>query len=72
MKLPKLKYSQELLFLALAILFLLIIVAFVSWNLTFLVSRLDAIVSSEDSRPTETTRFNFEEFEKMNLLKPKE
>lgn len=55
-----------------AILLLLILAAFVSWNLSFLVSRLNAIVKPENSRPPETTRFNIEEFEKLGLLKPKE
>lgn len=71
MKFPNLRYSKEFIFLAMAILLLLILIVFISWNLSFVVSRLNIVLDTESLRSSETTRFNLEEFEKLGLTERK-
>ncbi|OGG43844.1 hypothetical protein A3G50_03015 [Candidatus Jorgensenbacteria bacterium RIFCSPLOWO2_12_FULL_42_11] len=63
------KHYQELTFLITAVLMLIILIAGVSWSLSFLLKRLNIVLNPNALEPPAVIQFNIKEFKKLDLIK---
>lgn len=63
------KSYQELTFLILAVLMLIILAAGVSWGLGFLASRLNIVLNPNVVESSNVMQFNLEGFKNLDLIK---
>ena len=69
LKTKQTKPYQELTFLIVAVLMLIILVAGVSWLLGFLVRQLNIVLNPNVLEPPTVVQFNMEEFKNLGLIK---
>jgi len=69
MKTKQTKQYQELTFLIVAVLMLFVLIAVISWNLSFLAKNLNAALNPNALKQSAVTRFNIEEFKNLGLIK---
>jgi len=62
--------SQELTFLIIAVLMLIILIAVISWTLGFLAKNLNMVLNPNVLEQPAVTQFNIDEFEKLGLVRP--
>lgn len=66
-KTKQLKYSQELYFLAGAVIILIIFITSIFFILGFMISRLNTAFNPNIIQPTAVTQFNIDGFKKLGL-----
>lgn len=68
-KTKQLKSNQELTFLIVAVLMLIILIAIISWNLGFLAKNLNMALNPNVLKQPTVTQFNIDGFKKLGLTK---
>ncbi|MFA5084135.1 MAG: hypothetical protein WC475_01985 [Candidatus Paceibacterota bacterium] len=69
-KTKKTKANQELTFLIVAVLMLIILIAAISWNLGFLVKNFNTALNPNVLEQSTVVQFNIDGFKNLGLTKP--